>query len=208
MKLNRKNLLIIFIVAGVVAFFYFNRHHRLSAFIQSDGSASILAAILAMALMCLTPLPSEGLLLVFYNVFGIVMGSIYAWSGYVLSTLLIFVVARYFSTNFIRKKIANSRFEAVDRWIGERSIAGLLIVRILPIPAFIVNCVLGTMPSVSFLKYWFTAIVAILPYYITSSCLYLGVTTAHYSIILIGAFVGLIMWFIGWTFKRKNRESS
>lgn len=206
MKFNQKNLLIGLIIIGVIAFFYFNRDHHLSAFIQSNGSTGILAAILIMTLICLTPLPSEGLLLVYFNVYGVMMGTVYAWTGYVLSTILIFVVSRYISTNFIRNRIARSRFKAVDRWIGERTIFGLLVVRILPIPAFIVNSVLGTMPSVSFLKYWLTAIVAILPYYIMSSCLYLGITSSHYTILFVGAFILIVMWLLSLKFRREGRE--
>ncbi|HET7580859.1 MAG TPA: VTT domain-containing protein [Bacillales bacterium] len=204
--MNKKNMILAVIVIGVILFFYFNQHHHLSRMIESQGLAGIAAAIFMMMVMCLTPIPSEGLLLVIFNVYGVVMGSLYAWIGYQISTLLIFVVTRYISTNFIRAKIAGSRFETVDRWIGERNTVDLLIVRVLPIPAFIVNCVLGTIPSISFFKYWLTAAVAILPYYIWSSCLYYGFTDANYLILIVGLLLFGLMGCISYIMRKRNRD--
>lgn len=208
MKFNRNHLLIAIGTIIVIFVFYVNRHHHLSHLMQSYGSTGVLAAILIMAMMCLTPIPTEGLLLVYFNVYGALMGILYAWSGYLISTLIIFVISRYIGTNFIRNRVSQTRFETVNGWIGEKGIFGILIVRILPIPAFIVNAVLGTMPSISFTRYFLTAAVAIMPYYITSSSLYLGITGANYKTLFIGIALMIIMWLIGLKFKKANQITS
>lgn len=205
MKFNKNHLFIVLGTIFVILFFYLNRHHHLSMVMQSYGSTGFFAAILIMTLMCLTPIPTEGLLLVYFNVYGAIIGIILAWTGYLASTIIIFIIARYIGTNFIRNKVSKHRFETVDGWISEKGITGIMIVRILPIPAFIVNAVLGTMPSISFTRYFVTALIAIMPYYLTSSSLYLGITSSNHKTILIGIAIMIAMWLIGLKFKKANQ---
>lgn len=210
MKFNKKfNKNYIFITVGIVCillFFYFNRHHKITHFVQSYGSTGVFAAILMMTLLFLTPIPSEGLLLIYFNVYGVVWGLVYAWTSYIISVLLLFVVARYLFTNFIRQNVKSSRFETVDRWLKKKGLMGLIIARLLPIPAFIVNCVMGAMPSIRFVPYFISAIVAILPYYVTSSLLYLGFTSANLKVFLIGIPILIGAGFIGRYVKKLNQE--
>ncbi|WEG11862.1 VTT domain-containing protein [Pullulanibacillus sp. KACC 23026] len=209
MKFNKsfKSYIIIgLVVIGVVLFFYYDRHHAISHAIQSYGSTGRFAAILMMTLVFLTPIPSEGLLLIYFNVYGIFLGLVYAWISYVISIIVLFVIARYISTNFIRRTIKSSQFETVDRWLNKKGIIGLLIVRLLPIPAFIVNCVMGAMPSVNFYKYFITAIIAILPYYITSSLLYFGFSTSNHYVLIIGFPILLGGWWLGVKIKKMNQQ--
>lgn len=191
-------------------FIYFNRHHHhhLSQAIKSYGSEGIVAAILVMMIMCLTPIPTEGLLLVYYNVYDPIMGTFYAWFGYLLSTLILFVVSRYIGKNYIQSRVSklHTYYETVERWIIERKSFGVLVVRTLPIPAFIVNLILGTMVSINFLTYFWTAVIAILPYYIYSGCLYYGITGANYISIGIGLVVLILMWFIGYRFRKLSKS--
>ena len=208
MKFNKSTILVGLGAIGVILFFYYNRHHALTHAIQSYGSTGIFAAILMMTLIFLTPIPSEGLLLIYFNVYGVFLGLFYAWTSYVLSVLLLFVIARYLVTNYIRRSIKSSRFETVERWLNDKGVLGLIIVRMLPIPAFIVNCVMGAMPSISFLRYFLTAIIAIIPYYVSSSLLYFGITTYNYKVLFIGIPVLLGAWWLSVKIKKMNQEKN
>lgn len=208
MKSNKSYTFIVLGAVGVILFFYFNRHHHLSHAIQAYGQTGILAAILMMTLIFLTPIPSEGLLLIYFNVYGVALGLLYAWLSYIISVVILFVVARYLSTNFIRRHIKSSRFETVEKWLNEKGVVGLLIVRMLPIPAFVVNCVMGAIPTIDFLKYFVTAIVAIIPYYVTSSLLYFGITSFSYKILLLGIPILLGAWWLGYKIRKMNQEKT
>lgn len=206
MKFNKSYLVFGIGVIGVVLFFYYNRNHAITHAIQAYGSTGVFAAILMMTLLFLTPIPSEGLLLIYFNVYGVWIGLLYAWLSYLISVIILFVVARYTSTNFIRKTISSSRFETVDRWLKKKGFVGLLIVRLLPIPAFVVNCVMGAMPSIDFYGYLFTAIIAIIPYYVSSSLLYLGVSTANYKILLLCIPILLGAWWLAIKIRKMNQQ--
>lgn len=208
MKFNKSYIFIGLGVIGVVLFFYYNRHHDLSHAIQSYGQTGIFAAILMMTILFLTPIPSEGLLLIYFNVYGVFLGLVYAWTSYLISVILIFILARYVSTSFIRRTIKSSRFETVERWLKEKGIVGLLIVRMLPIPAFVVNCVMGAMPTIDFLRYFVTAVISIIPYYVTSSLLYFGITTFNYKVLLAGIPILLGAWWLGVKIKKMNQEKT
>ncbi len=208
MKFNKTHFIIVIGAIGVVLFFYYNRHHELTHAIQAYGSTGRVAAILMMTLIFLTPIPSEGLLLIYFNVYGVFMGLVYAWTSYVISVVLLFLGARYLLTTFIQKTINPSRFETVEKWLNEKGVLGLLIVRMLPIPAFIVNCVMGAMPSVRFSLYFVTAIVAIIPYYVSSSLLYLGISTYNYKIALIAIPILLGAWLITRKIKQMNHDKN
>ncbi|HSU78975.1 MAG TPA: VTT domain-containing protein [Candidatus Angelobacter sp.] len=206
MKFNKNYIFITIGIVCILLFFYFNRHHTITHFVQSYGSTGIFAAIFMMTLLFLTPIPSEGLLLIYFNVYGVIWGLVYAWVSYIISVLLLFIVARYLFTNFIRRTIKSSRFETVDRWLTKKGLIGLIIARLLPIPAFIVNCVMGAMPSIRFVPYFASAIVAIIPYYVTSSLLYLGVTSANLKVLLIGIPILIGAALIGRYVKKLNQE--
>jgi uncharacterized membrane protein YdjX (TVP38/TMEM64 family) len=67
--------------------------------------------------------------------------------------LAIFYLARYFGQGFFKQLITPDRFDTVDHWIRKKRSLGLLIARILPIPAFAINYIAGVMPSVKLWPY-------------------------------------------------------
>ncbi|AEJ43891.1 SNARE associated Golgi protein-like protein [Alicyclobacillus acidocaldarius subsp. acidocaldarius Tc-4-1] len=170
------------LVAVVVL--YLDRNHRLTDWIQSWGFWGVIWAIAIMVIWCLTPIPSEGLLIIFLRVFGVVAGTTYAWIGSTISSILIFI-ARYFTRIMLQRVQHHERFEQVNHWVREWGSLGLLLARLLPVPAFLVNYVAGMIPATSLWSYTWTAVVAMVPYYLGVALVYAGVF-GNWIYILLG----------------------
>ncbi|WP_072774600.1 TVP38/TMEM64 family protein [Desulfitobacterium chlororespirans] len=198
-----------FLITGVfltllVAFLYFDRSSELSAVIQNLGAAGMLLAVMLMAVFCLTPIPSEGLVVVFLKIYGIYLGTFLAWLGCNLSTLVIFFAARHYGQLFFKKLLTPERFKLVDSWVNDKGTWGLFIARLLPLPAFIVNYAAGMIPSIKLWPYFWTAALSIIPYYVGTALVYLGITAKMWIWLVIGGAAILIFWSVSYLLNRKS----
>jgi uncharacterized membrane protein YdjX (TVP38/TMEM64 family) len=195
----------IFFVAVVVLglFLYFDRNNVISRTLRSWGSAGIIFAIIMMAIICITPMPSEGLLIMYLKIYGPWWGGLYAWMGAVLSSLVVFVAARHLGKPLLQSLITPKRFEQVDKWVRDKGTPGLLFLRLLPIPGFIVSYIVGTIPSVTLWSFVWTAAVSIIPYYVSSALIYLGVSSHLYIWLGLGGVAFALFWVVGYLFKKK-----
>ncbi|EPZ49053.1 TVP38/TMEM64 family protein [Alicyclobacillus acidoterrestris] len=194
--------------AGVViigVLLYLDRHHRVSQLIRSWGAIGIIVAIILMLLWCLTPIPSEGLLVIFLRVYGVGWGTVYAYLGSTLSALVIFFIARHFTKVWLSRASAHERFEQVNRWVKDWGSLGLLIARMLPVPAFVVNYVAGMVPAISLWSYLWTAVVAIFPYYLGVALVFQGVF-GNWIYILIGIIPLSIVGLAGFLVRRRSHH--
>ncbi|WP_434510281.1 TVP38/TMEM64 family protein [Desulfitobacterium sp. AusDCA] len=209
-KLNKKNYIVLFLIMVIftvliVLFFYLDRENRLSSLIQNWGLRGIFLSLLLMTALCMTPIPSEGLVILLLKVFGIFAGTLYAWIGSILSSLIIFYLARYFGKSFFQKLITPQRFETVDHWIREKGSLGLLIARLLPIPAFAVNYIAGVMPSVKLWPYIWTAALSIIPYYIGTALVYVGIVQSTWIWLAVGGTAILAFWGISYSLNKRGK---
>ena len=183
---------------SVVAFYLADRSGELSLWIRSAGSFGVFLAIGLMALWCVTPVPSEGLLLVFLRVYGLAGGLIYAWIGFMISTMLVYWIARSMRTlERDQKKRMPLAFRAAMTFIESSGSLGLLMARLLPIPAVVFNYAAGLLPSITLFPYVWTAAVSILPYYLMAVLLYVGVTTGVWGIALVSGVPILFVFWMG-----------
>lgn len=197
-------LLIGVLITAVVVFLYFDRRNEISAAIQGWGIIGMAMAVVLMAFLHLTPVPSEGLLVLYLKIYGIYLGILLAWLGSALSTLLIYYAARTYGQRFMRQLITQERFRLVDDWVKRKGSVGLLIARLLPIPAFIVNYIAGIIPSVRFWPYIWTGALAIIPYYIGTALVYLGVSRAIWIWLIAGGILIAAFWSLGYLFSHRS----
>lgn len=209
--MNKKNytilfLIIVIFIALIVLFFYLDRENKLSSLIQNWGLGGILLSILLMTALCMTPIPSEGLVILLLKVFGVFAGTLYAWIGSILSSITIFYLARYFGKSFFQKLITPQRFDSVDHWIRQKGSFGLLIARLLPIPAFAVNYIAGVMPSIKLWSYVWTAALSIIPYYIGTALVYVGIVQSTWVWLAVGGAAILAFWGISYSLNKKSKK--
>lgn len=191
-------------VVAVGIFLYLDRHGALSQVLRSWGMVGIIAAILIMAMICVTPMPAEGLLVLYMEIYGAWWGAFYSWIGAVLSSLVVFVAARYLGTPILRSMVTADRFHQVDRWVKEKGTMGLLFARLLPLPGFIVSYVVGTIPSVRLWSYIWTGAVSIMPYYIGTALIFLGISHRLVSWLALGSLAIAMFWGVTYIVKKKS----
>lgn len=193
-------------VSLIATFFYLDRRNELSVMIREWGLGGVAFAILLMAALCMTPIPSEGLVVMYLKIFGIYEGVVYAWLGSTLSALAIFIIVRVYGQMFIRKLISHQRFEVVDNWIKGKGALGLLVARLLPIPAFAVNYIASAMPSMKFWTYFWTAALSMIPYYVGTALVFLGVAQETGIWLVLGIIALSLIWGTGY-FLNKRRAT-
>ncbi|MGC7869937.1 VTT domain-containing protein [Desulfosporosinus sp. FKB] len=196
-KLGKYGLTALITVAFIillVAFFYYDRQNRISDVIQAWGIWGVAFAILLMTAICMTPIPSEGLVIMFLKVFGVYEGVFFAWVGSTFSSLVIFILVRYYGQTLMKKLISPERFNTVDNWVKGKGSMGLLVARLLPIPAFAVNYIAGAMPSMQLWTYLWTAAVSMIPYYIGTALVFLGIARATWLWLVLGFAALALFW--------------
>lgn len=199
------SLILLFSSALIVFFFYLDRTNELSTLIRSWGIGGIIFAILLMGALCMTPIPSEGFFVLLLKIFGVVWGTLYSWLGSILSALIIYYLAHYFGKSFFQKLITPERFAMVDLWIQKKNTLGLFIARLLPIPAFVVNYIAGSLPSVKLWPYIWTAALSIIPYYLGTALVYTGIAKSTRLWLTLGLAALLVLWGISYFFTKQTK---
>ncbi|AFM00935.1 hypothetical protein Desde_2605 [Desulfitobacterium dehalogenans ATCC 51507] len=197
-------LILIISTLLIVLFFYLDRRNELSTLIQSWGPGGIVLAILIMGALCMTPIPSEGFFILLLKIFGVFWGALYSWIGYTLSTFILYYLAHYYLKDFFQKIFSPQLFEAVDHWIDSKGTLGLFIARLIPFPAHAVGYIAGVMPSVKLWPYVWTGAVTIIPYYLGTALIYLGLINSTSLWLLIGAAALIILWGLSYLFRRQS----
>jgi uncharacterized membrane protein YdjX (TVP38/TMEM64 family) len=197
-------IIIVVFVLLIAAFFYFDRTNQISTLIKAWGAWGAIFAILLMTAICMTPIPSEGLVVMLLKVFGVYEGVFFAWVGSTLSSLVIFVLVRFYGQTLMKTLISSDRFNTVDHWVKGKGSFGLLVARLLPIPAFAVNYIAGAMPSMKLWPYLWTAAVSMIPYYVGTALVFLGVARETWLWLVLGFGALILFWGTGYFLNKRK----
>ncbi len=188
-----------------IVFFYFDHHQQLSHIIISLGPIGIVLSILLMAALCMSPIPSEGLFIIFLKVYGLWMGTFYSWTGYAISSIFIYYLAKKTKRlPFIQNQVDKWK-KSTSKW-GTKDAVGMIFIRFLPLPAFLINYILGLHPDVKFYRYFWTGLISILPYYVEMDMVFLGISNKIFFI-LIAISLSVILWLIGAILNKRLNKS-
>lgn len=113
--------------------------------VESLGGLGPIAFITIYNLATLLFVPGSVLTLKGGCLFGLFWGSIYVIIASTLGATFAFLIGRYFSRNWVRKKIAkNPQFKAIDQAIAKEGFKIVLLTRLSPVfPFNLLNYVLG-----------------------------------------------------------------
>jgi len=208
-RFNSKNhlhflLILILLVLLVVAFFYFDHRYDISASILRLGILGNIIAVLLMTLLYMTPIPSEGLLILCFKIYGVYMGIFLSWLGMELSSIITFFIARVYGQKLLQKVVSPEQFALVDKWVQKKGTIGLLIARLLPVPALAINSIAGVIPSIDFWPYFWTAAVSIVPYYVATALVFLGIYQGTWQWLVLGAVAVTFFWGGGYLLNRRQ----
>jgi uncharacterized membrane protein YdjX (TVP38/TMEM64 family) len=197
-------VLIAAFVLLIAAFFYLDRRNEISIIIRAWGLWGVVFAIFLMAALCMTPIPSEGLAVLYLKIYGIYQGIFFAWLGSTLGALAIFIIVRVYGQTLMKRLISPERFKVVDNWVKRKGSLGLFVARLLPIPAFAVNYIASAMPSMKLWTYLWTAALAMIPYYVGTALVFLGVARETWIWLVLGIVALILFWGTGY-FLNKRR---
>lgn len=200
-----KQLSLFLLIIGIlfiVVFLYLDRYQTISHVIRSTGLMGLVTAIILIALLSMTPIPTEGLTIMCFKVYGIGWGIVYSWVGSTLSALLIFGLVRSIGAPLLMQATSHERFRQVDAWVSQKGIMGLLIARLLPLPAFIVNYLTAVIPAIRFWEYLWTAAVTIIPSYLMTAMVFMGVATKFRIYLWVGVLGMILIWLSSYLLNR------
>ncbi len=124
------------------------------------------APLVFVALYCIAPsllLPATPLVLAASLLFGPVMGLVYAMVGGTGAATLSFLISRYLARGWVRRKVAGSGMEALDRKVANGGWKAVLLARLVPAsPFFLLNYAFG-LTGVSLSSYVVATFFGILP---------------------------------------------
>jgi uncharacterized membrane protein YdjX (TVP38/TMEM64 family) len=199
-------LILLLGIALVITFFYLDRHNRISNLIQSSGGWGIVASIVLMFLFCIIPVPSEFLIILNMKVFGVWSGILYSWIGSLSGSVAVFLIARYFARDLLKRFISEKHMRRVETWIGHRGVLGLILVRIVPLPFIVTNYTAGVVRSISLWNFIWTSVVGGIPYYVGAALLFLGISKKYIIWLVIGGIAILAIWIIGYLYNRSTNK--
>jgi uncharacterized membrane protein YdjX (TVP38/TMEM64 family) len=154
---------------------YLDRNNHMSQTVIDLGPWGVIVAILIMALVCLTPLPGEFLLLMDMRIYGVWWGIGVGWVGSIVGALAAFALSRSIGRVWMTRLVSPHQIQTVEAWVLKSRTVGLLAARLLPIPSSAVNYALGMLHTVSLWTYLWTGAVTAVPYYACTGLVYVGV---------------------------------
>lgn len=208
LKSNWAGTIAFLLILFTAIFLYFDRGNEISNLIKAWGPLGIVFAVFLMTALFMTPVPSEGLTVLYLKIYGVYFGTFYSWIGSVLSAIAFFYLARTYGQKFMKLVITKERFETVDNWIQKKGTLGLLIARFLPIPSFFVNCIAGIMSNVKFWPFVWTASVAIIPYFVGIALIFEGTISKTHKWIILGIVIEIACILSGLLLMRKKDKQN
>ncbi|GMA51789.1 hypothetical protein GCM10025857_31460 [Alicyclobacillus contaminans] len=79
----------------------------------------------------------------------------------------------------------------------------ILVIRLLPIPGYLSSYIVGTMPSVGLWTYIWTEAISVVPYYLGSVLIFLGVVKNLTRWLFFGGCLMAVVWGIGFLVQRR-----
>ncbi|MDR3600551.1 MAG: VTT domain-containing protein [Desulfosporosinus sp.] len=205
-KYGWTGVLIAAFVLLIAVFFYLDRRNGISVIIRAWGVWGVVFAVFLMAALCMTPIPSEGLVVLYLKIYGVYHGIFFAWLGATLSAMAIFIIVRVYGQTLMKRLISPERFKVVDTWVEGKGTLGLFVARLLPIPAFAVNYIASAMPSMKLWPYFWTAALAMIPYYIGTALVFLGVARETWIWLVLGIGALILFWGTGYILNKRRGQ--
>ena len=171
--------------------------------VQSFGVYGIAFAIFLMALLCIIPVPSEFLILLNMEVYGVGWGLFYSWIGAVIGAVAAMYLTRWRFQSLLRRLFSLHRQQQVDEWVKRRGTMGLLGLRFVPfVPFHALNYVAGVL-NVSFWPFVWTTAVGIIPFDLLMGGAFLGITHGVVPALISGSLCLIVFAGISYVFRKK-----
>lgn len=203
---------IIFIVLVGLAIYFGSRADiidYLSQFIQAD-LFGIIYFILAFALITvLVPLTALPLIVPGSAIFGPLFVSVYATLGWLLGSLIAFVIARHLGKPFLSLFISIEKIEKYEEYLSGRiEFWGLVLLRMV-MPVDLLSYAVGLLSKISFKKYMLATFLGVAPFAFIFSYISDALTQKQYIVFIVysaGALLGFGVLYVLYKIYRAGRK--
>lgn len=135
----------------------------IAEYVKSLGMWGHLAIVALMIVHSFLPFPAELVAIAAGICFGIIAGVAAVWVGAMIGALLAFGLARAFGQPLVEELLSRRHKQVLMQWSQDRSIAALIVVRLIPVIAFnLVNYAAG-LTRISWWTFTWTTALGILP---------------------------------------------
>ena len=189
-------------VALWLSYHYRNDIEHVVKIVQSLGFYGVAIAVVAMAIMCIIPVPSEFLIIVNLEMYGVFWGSVYSWVGAVIGGVVAMRLTRRHFQPFYRRVVSPQRQIQVDEWVSRRGTLGLLGLRLTPFPYHALNYIAG-MLNVRVWPFLWTTAVGLIPFYVFFGGAAVGLTHGVIPAIITAVFVVTVLLVMGIYVKKR-----
>lgn len=196
------SVLVVSGILAIVAFLYIDRTQEVSNIIRSAGWLGVITAVILITLLSMTPIPTESITIMCLKSYGVVWGTFYSWVGSTLSSLAIYWLVKSIREPLLQVLISQGRFNQVYVWIKQKGTIGLIMTRFLPLPAFIVNYLTAIIPVIDFWSYFWTAALTIIPSYIATALVFMGISAKVGIWLFVGSLSMVILWIFSYVLSR------
>ncbi len=165
---------------------------------------SMIIAILMVTFFSVVPIPAEVVMFKNIYTYGIFIGTILNWLGAIIGAQILFLLTRWVRVSFIHVSEDAFGYRLIARAESKaRRVFVLLLARILPVPAKVVDISAGLIRSISWWEFTWTTSVGMIPYQLFMVLVYHGWKThSVYAIIAVSIVVVLCLIF----FLRTKRQ--
>ncbi|OIK13016.1 hypothetical protein BIV60_15170 [Bacillus sp. MUM 116] len=159
--------------------------------IRHLGVYGILLGIMIQTVVNIIPAPGEFVSIFLIQLYGPVAGGFYSFIGGVLGALLAYQLSNWIARPII-EPMAKPYLEKIDRWLQKRGDFGLLFIRFVPlVPYHFINYAAGILRVNKKAFIWTTAL-GILPYTISVSSIFAGLSFGKFLPFIIGGGIFIV----------------
>tara|TARA_Y100001935_G_scaffold244594_1_gene237194 strand:+ start:1600 stop:2295 length:696 start_codon:yes stop_codon:yes gene_type:complete len=175
-SLKKKGLLAILILITIIWILYFlnkdffqletlfNNIDNIKYYISNNYFFSILIFTLFYSILILCNFPMASLLSMISGfLFGTLVGGLLALIGGTIGAFSIFIIAKFFLLDFIRKNLLN-RYSFIVNYFNKNDLELMLLIRLIPaVPFFAQNLILAGLGAKN-KKFFFTTLIGLTPW--------------------------------------------
>ncbi|UOF90701.1 VTT domain-containing protein [Fodinisporobacter ferrooxydans] len=186
-------------------YFYYVHTGKITPFIKSFqnlGIYGIALAILLLAILCVLPVPSEFLIVMNMEMYGIWFGTLYSWLGGIIGAVAALYLTRWLARPLV-ERMASKYLSQVNHWLHNRGSTGLLAVRFIPfIPYHLVNYIFGVMRIRLWPFVWTTAL-GILPFDLAMAGIFSGFRHGTLLWGAVGVAIFALLSVLGFVYRKR-----
>jgi uncharacterized membrane protein YdjX (TVP38/TMEM64 family) len=147
---------------------------------------SALWSMMLVTAFSILPIPAEVFMFRNLHAYGVLPGTVLNWSGALLGAEILFLFTRFVRISIARTSKFSYPYRLFSREQGKlQKIWGLILVRVLPVPAKAVDITAGIIRTITWWEFTWTTAVGMIPYQLFMILIYHGWQARSFYMLLV-----------------------